>query len=277
MVLETIKLDWIKKRHYLCLFFGFAYTFIGYGIGTYIFDSGVSIAMLFLATLLLVPTLVKLVDEEEKIERKQGLKHFFRNHRDVGETYLFLFIGIFLGYVVLGFAAPGFNEIFSFQVDFLEKQEGLNSEVIQGFYEKPLQPTFSNVQNIIGNNLLIVLITFMLSFVYGVGAIFLIVLNSSVFAAFVVYISREIATTLGDVLKILGYFSIHLIPEITGFLFAAIAGGVLSKALMNEKFMSNEFRNVARDALAIMGIAVILIVIGAFLEVFLTTRLFYSL
>lgn len=277
MVIETIKLDWIKKRHYLCLFFGFAYTFIGYGVGSYIFDSGVSIAMLFLATLLLVPTLVKLIDEEERIERKQGLKHFFRNHKNIVEAYLFLFLGIFLGYVVLGFAVHGFEEIFSFQVDFLEKQEGLNSEVIQGFYDKPLQPTIGNVHSIINNNLLIVMITFILSFVYGVGAIFLIVLNSSVFAAFVVYVSREIATTIGDVLKILGYFSIHLIPEIAGFLLAAIAGGVFSKAIMSEKFMSKEFRNVARDAMVIMGIAIMLIVIGAFLEVFVTTKLFYSL
>jgi uncharacterized membrane protein SpoIIM required for sporulation len=277
MVLETIKLDWIKKRHYLCLFFGFAYTFIGYGIGTYIFDSSVSIAMLFLATLLLVPTLVKLIDEEEKIERKQGLKHFFRNHRDVGEAYLFLFLGVFLGYVVLGFTVHGFNDIFSFQVNFLENQEGLNSEVIQGFYDKPLQPTLSNVWSILSNNLFIVLITFILSFVYGVGAVFLIVLNSSVFAAFVVYLSKEIATTVGDVTRIMGYFSIHLVPEIAGFLLAAIAGGVFSKAIMNEKFMSKSFRNVTRDALTVMGFAVLLIIIGAFLEVFVTTRLFYSL
>lgn len=276
-MLETIKLDWLKKRHYLGFLFGFAYTFIGYGLAKYIFYTDISLAMLFLATLLLVPTLIKLVDLEEKTERKEGLKHFFKNHRDVFESYFFIFLGIFFGYVILGFTVGHFEGIFTYQVNFLENQEGLSSEVINGFYEKPLETTFANVQNIITNNIFIVLITFVLSLLYGIGAIFLIVLNSSVFATFVVYISRELATTVMDVLKVIGFFAIHLIPEISGFLLAAIAGGVLSKAIMNEKFMSTEFRNVARDSLAIMGMAVILIVIGAFLEVYVTTRLFYSL
>jgi uncharacterized membrane protein SpoIIM required for sporulation len=67
---------------------------------------------------------------------------------------------------------------------------------------------------------------------------------------------------------------IHLIPEISGFLLAAIAGGVVSKAILHEKKGSKGFKNVFKDATVLILIAVGLVLLAAVLEVFVTARLF---
>jgi hypothetical protein len=70
---------------------------------------------------------------------------------------------------------------------------------------------------------------------------------------------------------------IHLIPEMAGFLLAAIAGGVISKAFAREKFKSLQFSNVAKDATMMLVISCGLIILAAALEVYVTSNLFASL
>ena len=72
------------------------------------------------------------------------------------------------------------------------------------------------------------------------------------------------------------FFLIHLLPEISGFLLAAIAGGVVSKALIREKRGTKAFKNVFKDATMLVLIAIGLVLLGAVLEVFVTVRLFQA-
>ncbi len=276
MVFETIKPEWMRQKPFLVFFFGAAYALVGYLLALLFFGSTVSIAMLFLTTLLAVPSLIKLLDVEESIESKDGFHHFFRNHREVIETYLFLFLGIFVGYLLLGMLSRDFTSIFDFQIRFLERQEGLNSQLIQRFLDGPLQPSVSQVLSILSNNLLVSAICFLLSVFYGAGAIFLLVFNASVFSSFVVYVSHQLVRLPSDALAVIGFFSIHLIPEVLGFLIAAIAGGVVSKAIMTETFMSPGFKNVIRDAVLLLLLSTVFIAIGATLEVYATAPLFHQ-
>ena len=277
MVLESIKIDWIERRPYISFFFGFIYVFSGYFIAGFFFDN-VSIPMLFLATLLIVPSLMKLIEIEEKRESRYGLKHFFKEHKDVIEAYIFLFIGVFAGYVVLGYMVDSdkFASIFQFQLNFLREQQGLSKELIDKFFTSPLQPSLENVAGVLQSNLTVMLLSFVLSIFYGVGAIFLITLNASIFASFIVFVAQYLADKISKIFMVVGIFMIHMIPEISGFLLAAIAGGVLSKALMREKFGSQGFRNVMKDTLMLLAIACILILAAAFLEVYVTTYMFHK-
>ncbi|MFO8016013.1 MAG: stage II sporulation protein M [Candidatus Woesearchaeota archaeon] len=276
MVLESMRIDWIEHRPYISFFFGFIYVIIGYFIAGFFFDD-TSIAMLFLATLLIVPSLIKLIEVEEKRESRYGLKHFFREHRDILEAYVFLFVGVFAGYALLGFFAHDFNSIFQFQLDFLMNQQGLSQELVDRFFEGEITASLSHVAGVLENNLMVMLICFVLSLFYGVGAIFLITLNASVFASFIVYVSDYIAKEIGHVFLITGLFMIHMVPEIAGFLIAAIAGGVLSKALVGERWKSERFRNVFKDSLMLLVIACALVLAAAFLEVYVTAYLFHGL
>ncbi|MBI4150214.1 stage II sporulation protein M [Candidatus Woesearchaeota archaeon] len=275
MVFESIKLDWMEHRPFIVLFFGFAYSLLGYFLATIFFGNTVSIAMLFLTTLFAVPSLIRILDVEERIESKEGLRHFFHNHKEIFEVYLFLFLGIFLGYIALALGSANMPTLFDFQMKFLARQESLSGELIQSFFTRPLQPSPTHVMAILSNNLLVSAICFLLSVFYGAGAIFLLVLNASIFSSFIVFVSQQLARVSGDAIVIFGFFSIHLVPEVAGFLTAAIAGGVVSKAILTEKVFSEGFKNVVRDAIALLLLSMVFIMLGAVLEVYVTAPLFY--
>jgi uncharacterized membrane protein SpoIIM required for sporulation len=247
-------------------------------IAAIFFRSVMSVAVVLLITLLLVPSLIVLVKMEESVERKYGLKHFFKNHKDIFEVYLFSFLGVFFAFVLLGLLTYGrpavHDQVFSFQLTFLEYQEGVDEGVVQSFVHGTAEPTIGQAAGVFGHDLLIVIICFVLSLFYGASAIFLIILNGSVFASFIVLVIRALAENVLHGVQAFFFFLIHLLPEISGFLIAAIAGGVVSKAIMKEKRGSKAFKNVFKDATMLMLIAIGLVLVAAILEVFVTARLF---
>jgi len=260
------------KRHLLFVFLlGFTYAVFGFAVARLFFSSSVSIVILFTTTLLLVPAITKIIDREEEIESKEGLRHFFRNHTTIIEVYVILFLGIFLAFFVIGFFGK-LDDTFSYQLNFLEKSEQLSTEKIAEFGSEEYSPTFSNFLGLVSYNLFIAIICFVLSLFYGAGALFLVTLNASVFATFIVFVVKNIGK-----IAVFGLFLIHLIPELSGFLIAAIAGGVISRAIMHERFRSRGFRNVMKDALVLFLIAVGFIIVGALLEMFVTSRIVHGL
>ncbi len=281
MVLEDLfDANKVKHRPYLALVFGFLFTLVAFLLSAIFFRSSMSVAMIFLTTLLLIPTMVMLLRMEEKVEGKYGLKHFFRNHKDIFEVYLFAFLGVFVAFVVLGLGMynnPGmYGQLFDFQTRFLQFQQGVTEEGITAFVDGVESPTFGHAAGLFAHDMVVVLICFVLSFFYGASAIFLIILNGSVFANFIVFVIKTIAENAAQGVQAFFMFLIHLLPEISGFLIAAIAGGVVSKAVLHEKKGSKAFRNVFKDATVLMLVAIGLVLLAALLEVFVTARLFQA-
>ncbi|MDO8642811.1 MAG: stage II sporulation protein M [Candidatus Woesearchaeota archaeon] len=279
MVLEDINTGWLLDRPYVSFFLGFMYSIIGYIIATlFFFENSVSVAMLFLTTLLMVPTFVGVLSHEEGLESRQpesGIFSFLKNHRTIIEVYILIFLGAFIGFVVLGvLAADKVPLIFNYQLDFLSTREGITTKTLDHFFSTTNVPTVPNALGIVQHNLSVALIAFFLSVVFGAGALFLIVLNASVFASFGVLILRYLATDFSGGLKIILIFGTHLVPELAGFILAAIAGGVVSKALLTESFGSDGFKNVVRDSLYLFLVSCILILAAAFLEIYVTADLF---
>jgi uncharacterized membrane protein SpoIIM required for sporulation len=280
MVLENIfKIEFLEKRPYISFFLGFIYTLIGFGVALIFFGKNISIAMLFLTTLLLVPSMIKLIGIEEKRESIDGLKKFFTDHKDIFEIYIFAFLGIFVGYLFLGLIFSKnpslYAQLFDFQVNFLEHQQGLSAGAINAFLSSSINVSFSNALSLIANNMGVAVISFLLSFFYGASAIFLLILNASVFSNFITFVVNYLSEKLSHTIAILGMFCIHLIPEVSGFLLAAISGGVLSKALLREKRGSKEFKNVLKDAVVLLLLSFALIFIAALLETYVTAGLFH--
>jgi len=270
-MLEQLRINLVEKRPYVAFFIGVVYVFVAFLTSKIFFPNIISIATLFLVTLLLVPSVIKLLGTEEKRERKDGIRNFFKDHRDIFEVYIFLFIGVLVGCILLAWATSISN--FSYQMDFLQKNQGLSSELIRTKTTQGLEYSFNSFLSLIQNNLLVIIICFVLSLFYGAGAMFLIVLNASIFSTFIFFIMRELPT-LTNKAAILGIFCVHMVPELLGFLLAAIAGGVVSKAVMQEKFLSQKFRNVMKDALILFVISAGIIVLAAFLETYVSTSLF---
>lgn len=271
MVFEQIRIRLIEKRPYFAFAIGFFYVLLGYATALIFFSSIISVAMMFLITLLLVPTVIKLFNVEEKRESRDALRHFMSDHRDIFEIYVFLFLGVFVGFFLVGLFSS--VNVFDYQLNFLRSQQGLSSELVKNKLSTGIQPTFDGFLSIVENNLIVVLISFVLSFFYGAGSMFLIVLNASIFSTFILFVINNLGSATNKA-AMFGIFLIHLIPELSGFLLAAVAGGILSKALVREKLGSDGFSNVMKDAMTIFLISVALIVIGALLETYVTTSLF---
>ena len=254
MVLEDALIK-IGRRKIYSFILGILYVFIAYGTSKLFFPSQISLAMIFFVTLLLVPSTARLITIEEKIERRNGMSRFFRDHYAIIEIFFFLFMGISIGYLLIGQYAPVSIE---YQNSYLERQ-GLVGDFIKTDIQKSTQ-----LFGIAYNNISVSLIAFVLSIFLGVGALFLIVLNASVFASFILIVTKTtgLKTVLGAILIT------HTSHEVLGFLLAAMAGGVISKALMKEKIGTTAFQNVIKDGTILLIISAIVIIIAAILEVY---------
>ena len=274
MVLEQI-LDNVRiKRHFLFIYLlSFAFVFVGYFVSVLFFGDSISIAMLFTLTLLLSPSMAHLINNEEYIERKEGLHHFFRNHKALFKVYFFTFLGVFSGFLFLGLYIGNSTHTFDYQYQFLENQQGLTTELIDNFLQHPYIPSFENFIGLFNENIKVVLIMFILAIFYGAGSIFLVSLNASVFAAFLVFVINYLSQVLPHALRTIGVFLIHLIPEISGFFIASIAGCLLSRAILVEKFGTPGFSNILKDCSLLLLVSAFLILLGSFLEVYVSSQL----
>jgi len=65
----------------------------------------------------------------------------------------------------------------------------------------------------------------------------------------------------------LGSIALHGVPEIAAYFVAALAGGMLSVAIIREKFKGH-FEKIFIDSIAFLALAEVLIIVAAFLEAY---------
>jgi uncharacterized membrane protein SpoIIM required for sporulation len=111
-----------------------------------------------------------------------------------------------------------------------------------------------------------------LSVFYGAGSVFLVVFNASLFASFFFFIIKNLGAKLSSLVLFL-----HFIPELSGFLLVAIAGSILSVAIMHEHWGSPYFKNIIKNVVLMLGVAVVLIFLAAYLEVFISAKVIHAL
>ncbi len=274
MVLEQLLPSrWIKSKVLFSIILGIIYTAIAYFTSKIFFPDSVSLAMLFLISILLIPTIIKLISVEERKERREGLRHFLRNHKRVLEIYFFMSVGAMLGYFALGaLNIESFDNLFSYQMRFVGESGA--TKISADFLS---QPAVDRLAGISTSNLSVTLIFFVLSFFYGAGGVFLLVLNASIFSAFMVFILDNFTKAAANAGATVGAFALYLLPELFGFLLAAFAGGVVSKALLTERAGSDAFRNVVKDAAILLVFSFIIIIIAAVLEVYVSAPILIGL
>jgi len=219
-------------------------------------------------TVALAPAIYGVFREEEEIEREEAEhkihKDFFDRHDEAMKIFTLLFLGIFVAIFLTAIFSP--EEIveatFGDQIREIERITSLSSGKTLG---RALSPEIMDI--ILWNNLRVMSLSFVLSFLIGVGAVVILAWNASILA---IYLASFIRQGLIEEFMIR---TISIIPhapiEIFGYFLAGIAGGVLSVGLIREKFMSREFLLVFRDSLLLLFLAIVSIFLGAFVEVFL--------
>jgi len=242
------------------------YVFVAHAV-TYLFFPGQSVATVLLVTILLVPSLHHLIGIEERIERT-GSSHFWKRHRTIIKCYVGAFLGLLVGFLVLG----------NFDIQALEyqltqlAQDHLRPERITAFTDSNYVPTFETVTALFSHNIGYLLIGFVLSLFYGAGAVFLVAYNASFFAAFIL----ELFTRWSSAATLAMVSLVHLIPESAGYIFTAIAGATLSRAIIHEKLGGKAFKNVLRNCMYLLMLAVVFIFLAAIVETYITAPVFHA-
>ncbi len=274
MVFEQLfKARWVEKRPSTSFIFGIILTVISFVTASIIFQNTphlIGITTIFFTVILAIPGVNKLFEHEEQIEAAEK-KSFLKEHESIIDFSLYFFLGIFVVFLVISLFMP---EYVLSKDDFLGVQETATVN-IEGL---PLPPMENVSLSIIKNNLFVMLVLFLLSFFYSSGALFIIVLNASIFAhSFTDTIKSGLPSTIIDAFTYtmcgLGTRFLHTIPEVLSYFLVAIAGGVLSKAVTKEKLFSDRFYKVLKDSIILLIIAIIVLIIAALIEGNLTVFL----
>jgi len=125
--------------------------------------------------------------------------------------------------------------------------------------------------SIFANNIYVLIFTILFSLAFGAGAIFILVWNASVIAAAIGIFSKGKLSGLG--LGLLRYM-VHGIPEISAYFVGALAGGIVSVAVIRRDLQGEGMWKILQDSLLMIIIAIVILVISGLMEVYLTPLLF---
>ena len=147
--------------------------------------------------------------------------------------------------------------------------------------------SMSILSKILLNNIKVLVFCIIFSFVYGAGAIFILIWNASVIGA---AMGNFIRSGLSSAANSLGFaavgsyfymfsmgilrYAIHGIPEILAYFVGGLAGGLISVAVIKHSYGTKKFEKTLLDSSDLIIIALGILFIAAVLEVYLTPLFF---
>ena len=224
-------------------------------ISFFIFETSVGLFTTFLVTFSMTPFMLNLVVRQEEIEedeREIKKLNILQRHKDILKVYAAFFAGMILSLSIIYLMLPEHT------VEKLFEDQINEIKIIRGSFL-----FFDNFQKIILNNIGVLFLCFVLSFIFGAGAIFILAWNASVLSAAIGMAAKSIGGLKGLPLAVIIFFP-HGVPEILAYFIGGIAGGIISAAIVRRK--SPRFFFIVRDSFKLMGISVLLLVLAAFIE-----------
>lgn len=289
MVLESIvSPEGVRNNPKSMFILGILYAIIAIILAYFIFPSDPSISVIFLTTLAALPLLIKVLEKEEEeekeyLEEKRELP-LIGKHFDVFLDFLYLFFGFFACFIIAYILLPAdiSNLFFSKQIETVQSLVGPS-----GFFKNQISLNAVSPEEglkiILLNNFKVLLFALLFSFLYGAGAIFILSWNASVLAVtmgnFIKAKISEFGTAVGfgvisayftvGSLGLLRYL-IHGIPELSAYFLAAVAGGIISAAVVRSDYRDPRFYDIILDSVDLIALASLLLIIGALIEVSIT-------
>lgn len=216
--------------------------------------------------------------EEKKISHTPNTINLLKEHKKA----IYAFLWLFFGFVVA----------FSFWYSFLPTTDSFDAQIETyclinapaGFEQCVSQYASGKSGSTTGfltsseklfliftNNMYVLLFTLLFSLIFGAGVIFILAWNASVIAAAVGIFTNSSLKSLPIGLF---RFMIHGIPEIASYFIVALAGGMVSIAVIRHEAGTQNFWHVLHDSLNLIIISVVVLFLAALMEVFLTPIFF---
>lgn len=220
-----------------------------------------------------------LKDEEKKDLEIKGFSRLFKEHSKALLYYMFLFMGFIIAFSFWYIVFEDGNQNFRVQIEtfcIINKPANYDNCVSQ-YGVRHISKTTAfltakdKIVNIFANNIYVLIFTLVFSLIFGAGAIFILVWNASVISAAIgIFSQSDIANLPLGVSR----YMIHGIPEIASYFSGALAGGIISVAIVNRDVRSERFWIILQDSLNLVIFSVILLFLAALIEVFITPALF---
>ena len=131
--------------------------------------------------------------------------------------------------------------------------------------------------NLFTNNLGVLILIFITAFFIGDGGIFLLTWNASVWGTIFGLFAKNYALNVSRnpfyaFLIVIGIVITHTLLEAFAYISSATAGGVVSKGLISETFMSQNFNRVIKGAAIALLFSIIVLVIAVAVETYVLTN-----
>src|SRR4030042_197534 len=216
-------------------------------------------------------------NEEEEDEEVTGFWGVWKAHRDA----IYAFMWLFLGFIVA----------FSFWYIILQNPDLLNAQIetycsinspgsvenCVAEYSFTSQIISSNATtkgarflSILGNNFGVMIFTLLFSLIFGAGAIFILAWNASVISAAIgIFTKYKISEIPIGMLR----YMIHGFPEIAAYFVTALAGGIFGVGIMKHGIGNKKFLRVLSNVVILIFVAIVILLIAALVEVYLTPLL----
>ncbi|MBW2964236.1 stage II sporulation protein M [Candidatus Woesearchaeota archaeon] len=282
MVLESLLNPRKAERQPWELFFvGLVYASFAFLLSYWVFKEYISIVMVAMTSICAVPIMYNIMLLEEQKDEEHPRMEFWllKEHGKAVGAFTFLFIGFVTAFVIWFIALPSgtVEQVFDVQINAISQVHSDTSPSGNFFVSA------DELMPVLMNNLKILIFCFLMSFFFGAGAIFILTWNASVIAVAIgVFVRNKLMTHLGSaiaaysqVLSIgVAKYLTHGIFEIVAYFVGALAGGILSIAVIRHEWRTPAFKRTILDSVDIVALSIIILAIAAVVEVFVTPRLF---
>jgi uncharacterized membrane protein SpoIIM required for sporulation len=273
-----------ERRPWEMFFVGLFYASVSLLLVTFLFSAdfvlkdGSGLLVVIFTVMACLPFMYFIIKlEEGKDVEINDSGRLIKEHSKAIRALMWLFLGFVVAfaiwYIVMPNSAP---QSFNFQIktfcainspsyyDNCLKEHGLSiatGAVTSG----------SHFLMIFSNNIKVLIFTIIFSLIFGAGAIFILVWNASVIGAAIgIFAKGSLSNLPFGIFR----YMIHGIPEISAYFVGALAGGIVSVAVIRKDLRGEGTWKILQDSLLLVIIAIVILVIAGLMEVYLTPLLF---
>lgn len=222
-----------------------------------------------------------LKNEEEKDLKTEGFARLIKEHGKALLYFMFLFMGFVVAFSFWYIVFADGNQNFRAQIETycIINKPAYFDQCVQEYGVEHVSKTTGfmsatgKIVNIFTNNIYVLIFTLVFSLIFGAGAIFILAWNASVISSAIGIFSKS---DLANLPLGLARYMIHGIPEIAAYFAGALAGGIVSVAIIKQDIHSEKFWTILQDSLNLVIIAVVILFAAALIEVFITPVLFFG-
>lgn len=221
-----------------------------------VFHNSVGLFTTLLITIAMTPLMVDLMSyeeakAEEDLERRKQMNLLVR-HKNILTIFAAFFGGVILALSVTYILLP--DNIA--QYIFRDQINEIN--VIRGHFA-----FFDTLERIVLNNIGVLLLSFLLSFLFGAGAIFILSWNASILATAIGMAAKSLGGFTALPIAVMVFFP-HGSLEILAYFIGAVSGGLISAAITRRR--SRQFWFIVRDSILLLVISMTILFIAGIIE-----------